>query len=109
MPEYDAGTVKATMKADGSGLHSTVEVAKKDIRGIGTSAVETRKDLTELSLGAGVAFGVITAGIFKAVQANNQLKASMLGLDSIAKGTVGTYPKIQAELEKIREQLQNIE
>lgn len=103
MTEYDAGTVKATMKADGSGLHSTVESAKKDIRGIGDSAKEAQVGLKELGISAGVAFGALTAGIFKAVQANNQLKASMMGLDSIAKGTIGNYSKIEAELEKIRE------
>lgn len=103
MAEYDAGTVKATMKADSSGLHTAVETAKKNISGLGKEAEEARKQFKELGLSAGIAFGALTAGVLKATQSNNQLKASFMGLDSIAKGTIGTYPKIQAELEKIRE------
>jgi flagellar hook-basal body complex protein FliE len=40
MPEYDAGTVKATMKADGSGLHAGVESAKRDYKSLKDVIVE---------------------------------------------------------------------
>lgn len=102
MAEYDAGTVKATLKADGAGLHAGVETAKKDFTGLKKSAEEAKNEFKSLGITAGASLAALTAGVFKAVQANNQLKASMMGLDSIAKGTVGTYSKVQAELEKIR-------
>lgn len=103
MATYDAGEVRATMTADSSGLHGGVEAAKKDMQSLQDEAKRVKDSWRDMGLAAGVSFTAIMAGISKATQANNQMKASMMGLDSIAKGTIGTYPKIQAELEKIRE------
>lgn len=103
MAEYNAGTVKATMTADGKGYHAAVDSIKKKDQELKQSAQEVQASYKELGITAGASFAAITAGIWKGIQANNELKASMMGLDSIAKGTVGTYSKIEAELEKIRE------
>lgn len=102
MAEYDAGTVKATMTADSKGLHGGVETAKKDLHGLKQEAKEVKESWRDMGVAAGISFAAITAGIWKATQANNQLKASMMGLDSIAKGTIGTYSRIEAELEKVK-------
>ncbi len=102
MPEYDAGTVKATMVADGKRLHGGVETAKKDMQSLQDEAKKVKESWRDMGVAAGISFTAITAGVWKATQANNQLKASMMGLDSIAKGTVGTYSKIEVELEKVR-------
>ncbi len=103
MAEYDAGTVKATMTADSSGLHGGVQSVKKDMRSLQDEAKKVKDSWRDMGVAAGVSFTAITAGVWKATQANNQLKSSMMGLDSIAKGTVGSYQKIEAELEKVRE------
>lgn len=103
MAEYNAGTVKATMTADGKGYHSTVDGIKRKDQELKQSAKEVKTSYTELGIAAGASFAAITAGIWKSVDANNQLQAAMMGLDSIATGTVGTYSKIEAELEKVRE------
>lgn len=102
MAEYDAGTVKATMTADGKGFHGGVEAAKGDMRSLQDEAKRVKESWRDMGVGAGVSFAAITAGVWKATQANNQLKTSMIGLDTIAKGTVGTYSKVETELEKIR-------
>jgi DNA repair exonuclease SbcCD ATPase subunit len=99
---YDAGEVRATMTADSSGLHGGVEAAKKDMQSLRDEAKKVKDTWRDMGLAAGVSFTAITAGVWKATQANNQLKASMMGLDSIAKGTIGTYSKIEAELEKVK-------
>lgn len=104
MAEYNAGTVKATMTADGRGYHAIVDGIKKKDQELKQSAQEVTTSYKELGITAGASFAAITAGIWKSVDANNQLKAAMMGLDSIATGTVGTYSKIQAELERIREE-----
>ena len=103
MAEYNAGTVKATMTADGKGYHAAVEGVKKENQSLKQSAQEVKTSYTEMGIAAGASFAAITAGIWKSIDANNQLKAAMMGLDSIATGTVGTYSKIEAELEKVRE------
>lgn len=102
MATYDAGEVRATMTADSSGLHGGVEAAKKDMQSLQDEAKKVKDSWRDMGVGAGVSFAAITAGIWKATQANNQLKSSMMGLDTIAKGTVGTYSKIETELEKVR-------
>jgi hypothetical protein len=138
LAEYDAGTVKATMTADGKGVHAEVEAVKKDFKGLAQDIAKSLHDIVnaeknaskatkdrekaerdaaraakqaaqerkeayrDLGLAAGISFAAITAGIWKATQENNKLKASMMGLDSIAKGTIGTYSKIEAELEKVK-------
>lgn len=104
MAEYNAGTVKATMTADGKGYHATVDgIVKKD-QELKRSAQEVTTSYKEMGIAVGASFAAITAGIWKSIDANNQLKSAMMGLDSIAAGTVGTYSKIQAELERIREE-----
>lgn len=102
MAEYDAGTVKATMTADSKGLHGGVEAAKRDMQSLQDEAKRVKDSWRDMGVGAGISFAAITAGVWKATQANNQLKTSMIGLDTIAKGTVGTYSKVETELEKIR-------
>jgi len=104
LAEYNAGTVKATMTADGKGYHAAVDGIKKKDQELKQSAQEVQASYKELGITAGASFAAITAGIWKSIDANNQLKSAMLGLDSIATGTVGTYSKIQAELERIREE-----
>lgn len=103
MPEYDAGTVKATMIADSKGFHGGMQLAKEDLQSLRDEAKRVKESWRDLGLATGVSFTAITAGIVKAVEANNQFKASMMGLDSIAKGTIGTYSKIEAELKKIKD------
>lgn len=145
MAEYDAGTVKATMTADGSELHSAVEGAKKDYRGLEDvivgaltkvneaerktaqavketeraqqeaarkakeaarqqeeAARKAKEGWTALSLASATAFAAIVAAALKGVDANNQLKASFEGLNSIATGNVGSYEKIKQELIKVQ-------
>ncbi|NLW45838.1 MAG: hypothetical protein GXY86_00635, partial [Firmicutes bacterium] len=102
MPEFDAGIVVAHMKADSSGLHAGVQATKKDMQSLKQDAQEVKSAWRDMGLAAGNSFAAITAGIVKSVEANNKLKSSMMGLDSIAKGTVGTYSKIETELEKVR-------
>ena len=103
MAEYNAGSVVARMTADGKGYHAAVEGVKKENQSLKQSAQEVKTSYTEMGIAAGASFAAITAGIWKSIDANNQLKAAMIGLDSIAKGTVGSYSKIEDELEKVRE------
>ncbi len=58
----------------------------------------------DLSIATGASFAAITAGIWKALDANNQLKNSFTGLDSVAVGTVGNYDKIKAELQRVQDE-----
>ena len=134
------------MTADGSELHSTVEAAKKDYKGLEDvivgaltkvneaerqTAAEVKKTeqaqqeaakkakeaaqlqreaaqqiqegWTTLSVTSGIAFAAVVAAAWKGIDANNRLKASMKGLDSIATGNVGNYDKIKQELIKVQD------
>ncbi len=83
-------------------IEETARKAREAAQTEKQAAQEKKEAYRDLGLAAGVSFAAITAAIWKSTQANNQLKASMAGLDSVATGNIGSYNKIKKELQQIQ-------
>ena len=99
MAEYNAGTVKVKMTADPSGHHAAVDSIVKKEDELRQSAERASKSYKDLGLAAGASFAAITAGIWKATAANNDLNKSMANVGTLMPGNIDKLQRYKKEIQ----------
>lgn len=83
---FDAGSIIARMRMDAAGFRSEISGVKKELGGLTEWVNKNKEALKGLAYSAGAAFAAMTLELKKAAGASVELKNSMMGLESVARG-----------------------